>query len=91
MTGRAVRHILVKAHRRKRTPLHLWTEESSYRTATDGTEFCGGCFDPDGQTFYVNQQGERGGPPDGRAVTYAIYGPFEKRFGNNGRNFGNGR
>jgi hypothetical protein len=32
--------------------------------------------------MYLNQQGERGnlpfGTPDGRAVTYAIYGPFEK-------------
>jgi uncharacterized protein len=54
------------------------------RTTTNETEFCGGCFDPDGQTFYLNQQGERGslpaGPADGRAVTYAIYGPFSKRF-----------
>ena len=56
-------------------------------------------FDPDRQTLYVNQQGERGieglpetpteGPVDPRAaVTYAIYGPFEKRFGNSRR--GNG-
>jgi secreted PhoX family phosphatase len=67
------------------------------RTATNNTEFCGGCFDPDGQTLYVNQQGARGGPagpldvtepkgpPDRGAVTYAIYGPFEKRAGNNSR------
>jgi len=65
------------------------------RTITNDTEFCGGCFDPDGQTLYVNQQGERGGalpdgPPDGQAVTYAIYGPFEKRAGANNKNFGNG-
>jgi secreted PhoX family phosphatase len=50
------------------------------RTTSNETEFCGGCFDPDGQTFYLNQQGERGNLPDGpaneRAVTYAIYGPF---------------
>lgn len=55
------------------------------RSAANTTEFCGGCFDPDGQTLYLNQQGERGGlpdgPPDGGAVTYAIYGPFEKRSG----------
>ena len=68
---------------------------------TNDTEFCGACFDPDGQTLYVNQQGERGieglpetpteGPVDPRAaVTYAIYGPFEKREGNSRRNFGNG-
>jgi secreted PhoX family phosphatase len=57
------------------------------RTADNESEFCGGCFDPDGQTFYVNQQGERGnlpgGPVNGGAVTYAIYGPFNKRAGNN--------
>ena len=63
-------------------------------TVTNDTEFCGACFDPNGQTLYVNQQGERGngleGPPGGQAVTYAIYGPFEKREGNNSKNFGNG-
>lgn len=61
------------------------------RTTSNETEFCGGCFDPDGQTFYLNQQGERGelpnGPPNGRAVTFAIYGPFEKRSGNNATKF----
>lgn len=50
------------------------------RTTSNETEFCGGCFDPDGKTFYLNQQGERGslpgGPANARAVTYAIYGPF---------------
>ena len=50
------------------------------RTTSNETEFCGGCFDPDGKTFYLNQQGDRGslpgGPTDARAVTYAIYGPF---------------
>ncbi len=55
------------------------------QTLTNHTEFAGGCFDPDGHTFYVNQQGERGGLPDGLpdlfAVTYAIYGPFDKREG----------
>ena len=53
------------------------------RTVANETEFCGGCFDPDGNTLYLNQQGERGslpgGPPNGGAVTYAIYGPFDKR------------
>jgi secreted PhoX family phosphatase len=53
------------------------------KTATNDTEFCGGCFDPDGHTLYLNQQGERGGlpdgPPDGQAVMYAIYGPFGNR------------
>jgi uncharacterized protein len=55
------------------------------RTAANDSEFAGACFDPDGQTMYLNQLGERGslpfGPPDGRAVTYAIYGPFARRFG----------
>ena len=50
------------------------------KTASNQTEFCGGCFDPDGKTFYLNQQGDRGslpgGPANARAVTYAIYGPF---------------
>ena len=50
------------------------------RTAANETEFCGGCFDADGKTFYLNQQGDRGslpgGPANARAVTYAIYGPF---------------
>lgn len=65
------------------------------RSSTNETEFCGGCFDPEGQTLYLNQQGERGslpdGPPDGRATTYAIYGPFEKREGNNSKELGNGQ
>jgi secreted PhoX family phosphatase len=64
------------------------------KTERRSNEFCGGCFDPDGQTFYLNQQGDRGslpnGPKDAEAVTYAIYGPFEKRDGSNSRNFGNG-
>lgn len=55
------------------------------RTITNNTEFCGGCFSPDGNTFFVNQQGERGGPfpddgqPVPNAVTYAITGPFARR------------
>ena len=64
---------------------------------TNDTEFCGAVFDPDGQTLYVNQQGDRGVDESGQpttgvapAVTYAIYGPFEKREGNNSKNFGNG-
>jgi uncharacterized protein len=65
-------------------------------TVTNDTEFCGGCFDEDGFTLFVSQQGDRSGtnqpgtfPPPGewegtpesRAVTYAIYGPFEGRAG----------
>ena len=64
---------------------------------TNDSEFCGACFDPDGQTLYVNQQGDRLGenePPQGtpqtRAVTYAIYGPFEKRAGANDKELGSG-
>jgi len=55
------------------------------------TEFCGACFDPDHQTLYVNQQGDRGIDESGQpsqgvagAVTYAIYGPFDQRAGSNG-------
>jgi hypothetical protein len=55
------------------------------RSLSNTTEFCGGCFDPDGHTLYVNQQGERGETPDGPAgafgVMYAIYGPFGKARG----------
>ena len=60
------------------------------KTTLNDSEFGGACFDPDGQTLYVNQQGDRGslpnGPVNGNAVTYAIYGPFEKRAGSTGRN-----
>jgi uncharacterized protein len=52
-------------------------------TITNGSEFCGGCFDPDARTFFLNQQGERGslpaGPAGEGAVTYAIFGPFGGR------------
>jgi uncharacterized protein len=69
-------------------------------TVTNDTEFCGGCFDKDGFTLFVSQQGERSGnnppgtmpttpgelegTPDTRAVTYAIYGPYEDRRGRRG-------
>ena len=48
----------------------------------NGTEFCGGCFSPDGRTFFVSQQGERVADESSasettRALTYAIWGPFE--------------
>ncbi len=32
------------------------------KSQTNNTEFCGACFDPDGNTLYVNQQGDRLGP-----------------------------
>jgi uncharacterized protein len=49
------------------------------KTVLNSTEFCGGCFSPDGRTFFVSQQGDRveGAPvPELQAVTYAIWGPF---------------
>jgi secreted PhoX family phosphatase len=49
------------------------------RTVLNNTEFCGGTFSPDGKTFFLNQQGERGAPSPGpalEALTYAIWGPF---------------
>jgi uncharacterized protein len=47
------------------------------RTVLNSTEFCGGCFSPDGHTFFLNQQGDRGTVTDtGAALTYAIWGPF---------------
>ncbi|MDQ3066541.1 MAG: PhoX family protein [Actinomycetota bacterium] len=59
------------------------------KTQTSNSEFCGACFDPDRQTLYLNQQGGRGnlpfGTPGDAGVTYAIYGPFEKRAGSNSR------
>jgi uncharacterized protein len=50
-------------------------------TVLNRTEFCGGCFSPDGRTFFVNQQGDRldvGMNPalETAALTYAIWGPF---------------
>jgi uncharacterized protein len=51
------------------------------KTAANETEFAGGCFDPNGQILFVNQQGDRGnlpgGPANGDAVTYAIWGPWK--------------
>jgi secreted PhoX family phosphatase len=59
------------------------------------TEFAGACFDPDGQTLYVNQYGMRSatdtdpnlpfGVPNQGGVTYAIFGPFENRLGDRSR------
>lgn len=59
------------------------------RSGASDSEFCGACFDPSGDVLYVNQQGDRGslpnGPVGGQATTYAIFGPFERRAGANGR------
>ncbi|MBE2315550.1 DUF839 domain-containing protein [Solirubrobacter sp. CPCC 204708] len=51
------------------------------------TEFCGGCFSPDGKTFFLNQQGDRlalgeteTSQPDSKAgLTFAIWGGFDGR------------
>jgi secreted PhoX family phosphatase len=57
------------------------------RTVFSASEFCGGCFSPDGRTFFVNQQGDRlaaGETPENQAavqrgMTFAIWGPFDYR------------
>jgi uncharacterized protein len=53
------------------------------KAITNNTEFCGGCFSPNGTVFFLNQQGARGslpaGPLNRNAVTYAITGPFSRR------------
>ena len=57
------------------------------RTILNPTEFCGGCFSPDGSTFFVSQQGERlvadqtpALNPDSIAgLTFAIWGGFDRR------------
>jgi uncharacterized protein len=51
------------------------------KTVLNETEFCGGTFSPDGKTFFLNQQGDRGSPSPGpalEALTYAIWGPFDR-------------
>jgi uncharacterized protein len=49
------------------------------KTVINKTEFCGGTFSPDGRTFFVCQQGDRGAPSPGPALEahmFAIWGPF---------------
>ena len=41
---------------------------------TNSSEFCGACFDPARVTLFVNQQGST----KEDAVTYAIWGPWER-------------
>jgi uncharacterized protein len=51
-------------------------------TVLNHTEFCGGCFSPDGRTLFVSQQGDRvagGAPDETAALTFAIWGPFQSR------------
>jgi secreted PhoX family phosphatase len=52
------------------------------KTVVNDTEFCGGCFSPDGNTFFVSQQGNRVAQPapnEDAALTYAIWGPFDNK------------
>lgn len=57
------------------------------KTLLNSTEFCGGCFSPDGQTFFVSQQGDRlaagqaplDQPVANAGLTFAIWGPFRSR------------
>jgi secreted PhoX family phosphatase len=51
------------------------------RSNINSSEFCGGCFSPDGQTFFLNQQGGDDDTPDDsdNGLTYAIWGPFDGR------------
>ena len=48
------------------------------RSNLNSSEFCGGCFSPDGQTFFLNQQGGDDDTPDDsdNGITYAIWGRF---------------
>jgi secreted PhoX family phosphatase len=43
------------------------------------TEFAGACFSPDGQTLFVNRQGDTALPLDAanKGMTFAIWGPWE--------------
>ncbi len=45
----------------------------------DAREFAGATFSPDGETLFVNIQGDTRGPgsPDELGMTFAIWGPFE--------------
>lgn len=45
----------------------------------DAREFAGATFSPDGETLFVNIQGDTSGPgsPDELGMTFAIWGPFE--------------
>jgi uncharacterized protein len=56
------------------------------QTLVNETEFCGGTFSPRNGTFFVNQQGDRlaegetptSQPDSTKALTYAIWGPFDR-------------
>ena len=57
------------------------------RSIINSSEFCGGCFSADGETFFLNQQGGNANTPDGSesGLTYAIWGPFESVRANHGK------
>ena len=62
------------------------------QTIVNTSEFCGGCFSPDGGTFFLNQQGSEDGSDDSeRGLTYAIWGPFARKANGNGNGNGNGK
>ena len=49
------------------------------RTQTRDSEFAGACFDPSGNTLFVNQQGSPAAGGTGeKGVTYAITGPWDR-------------
>ena len=50
------------------------------KTLLNDSEFCGGCFSADGETFFLNQQGGDADTPDNseNGLTYAIWGPFAR-------------
>ena len=58
------------------------------QTLVNDSEFCGGCFSPDGgKTFFLNQQGgrlaagqdPRAQPASDAGLTYAIWGPLDDK------------
>lgn len=49
------------------------------RNDLNGREFAGACFSPDGQTLFVNIQGDTtSGGPGHLGMTFAIWGPWER-------------
>ena len=50
------------------------------KTQINDSEFCGGCFSADGETFFLNQQGGDDDSPDNseNGLTFAIWGPFAR-------------
>lgn len=49
------------------------------RNLTNGREFAGACFSPDGETLFFNIQGDttEGGPGD-LGMTFAVWGPWKR-------------